>query len=326
MKGFASAPGKVILFGEHFILYGCPAISMAINLYSNVIVKPRKDKILRIFSKNLNLERKFFERKSKGHEAKEGEGHLEPVRIAAGEVLKLASLDRGLNIEVDSQIPPAAGLGSSAAIAVSTIASVAKLFELKLTKDEIRGLAFPSERFVHGNPSGIDQTTSTFGGIICYEPKSGFRKIGANAEFKIVIGDSGISRSTKEQIAKVKAYMDQHKDREEKILSEYKLMVSKAINAIKTQDMSELGYLMNENQRLLKEVGASSPILDAIVERAIVGGALGAKLTGAGGGGCAIALVTERTEEKVMKEVLKVSKRAYLVNVDWCGVRSKKLD
>jgi len=62
------------------------------------------------------------------------------------------------------------------------------------------------------------------------------------------------------------------------------------------------------------------------VERAIVGGALGAKLTGAGGGGCAIALVTERTEEKVMKEVLKVSKRAYLVNVDWCGVRSKKLD
>lgn len=322
MKGFASAPGKVILFGEHFILYGCPAISMAINLYSNVAAELREDGILRIFSKNLGLERKFSR-----HGAREAkEALLEPVRIAAGEVLKLVRFNCGLNIEVDSQIPPAAGLGSSAAIAVSTIASIAELFGLKLTKDEIKELAFPAERFVHGRPSGIDQTTSALGGVIYYEPKSGFQKISAGAGFKLVIGDSGIPRSTKEQIAKVKAYMDRHKERGEEILNEYKSVASKAVNAIKAQDMEKLGYLMNENQRLLREVGASSPALDAIVERAIIGGALGAKLTGAGGGGCAIALVTERTEEKVMKEISKVSKRAYLVNVDWDGVKSKKLN
>lgn len=324
MKGFASAPGKVILFGEHFILYGCPAISMAINLYSNVAVEPREDGILRIFSRNLNLEMKFSRYEGGARGAREAP--LEPVRIAAGEVLKLARLNCGLNIEVDSQIPPAAGLGSSAAIAVSTIASTAELFGLKLTKDEIKELAFPAERFVHGRPSGIDQTTSALGGVIYYEPKSGFQKISAGADFKIVIGDSGTSRSTKEQIAKVKAYMDRHKERGEEILNEYKSVALRAVNAIKTRDVEELGYLMNENQRLLKEVGASSPILDAIVERAMIGGALGAKLTGAGGGGCAIALVTERTEEKVMREILKVSKRAYLVNVDWYGVKSKKLN
>jgi|YelNatPaOPRAMG01_1025707.scaffolds.fasta_scaffold00278_25 mevalonate kinase len=318
MKSFASAPGKTILFGEHFILYGCPALSMAINLYSKVFAEKRQNSIIQIYSKNLNIIEKF-NKNSSNNEA------LKSIKIAADEVLKLANQNLGLNLTIESEIPPAAGLGSSAATAVSTIASIAELLNLNITKDKIIELAFSPEKFIHGKPSGIDHTTSTLGGIIYYEPNLGFKKFNVMIDIQALIAYSGIPKATKEQIIKVKDYLEKNKERKNRILNEFNEIVSSAVEALKNKDLEMLGNLMNQNQKLLKEIKVSNPILDKIVETAVKNGALGAKITGAGGGGSIIALVTNENKEKVFKKLKEVSKEVYFIKIDFHGVKSGKL-
>ncbi|MEM3727362.1 MAG: mevalonate kinase [Candidatus Bathyarchaeia archaeon] len=316
MKSFASAPAKAILFGEHFILYGCPALSMAITLYSKTFVEKRHDFTIQIYSKNLNLIKKFNE--NSNNEA------LKSIKLAVDEVLKLYNQNLGLSLIIESEIPPAAGLGSSAATAVSTIAATAELFNLNLTKDKIIELAFSPEKFIHGKPSGIDHTTSTLGGIIYYEPNSGFKKLDVSLEIQALIAYSGIPKATKEQIIKVRNYLENDEKRKEKILNEFKEIIFLAVDALKNKDLEMLGNLMNKNQKLLKEIRVSNLILDKMIETAVKNGALGAKITGAGGGGSIIALVTEDTKEKVYKKLQEVSKEVYSVKIDFYGVKSGK--
>jgi mevalonate kinase len=318
MKSVGLAPGKAILFGEHFILYGCPALSMAINLYSKALAKERQDGLIYIHSKNLSIERSLSKDLS--------DKALKLIKLAIDEVLKIKHQNLGLTLTIESQIPPAAGLGSSAATAVSTIASTAELFNLNITKDKIIELAFSPERFIHGKPSGIDHSTSTLGGIIYYEPGFGFKKLDVSFEIQALIAYSGIPKATKEQIIKVKEYMDKNEERRKVILSEFKEVISSAIDAIKNKDLEALGKLMNQNQKLLREIKVSNHVLDEMIKVAIENGALGAKITGAGGGGSIIALVTNENKEKVFKKLQKISKEVYPVKIDFQGVQSWKID
>jgi mevalonate kinase len=317
MKSFALAPGKAILFGEHFILYGCPALSIAINLYSKAFAEERRDSIIQVYSKNLNLIKEFHKNSN--------DENLKSIKLAIDEVLKLTNRDLGLTLTIESEIPPAAGLGSSAATAVSTIASTAELFNLNVTKDKIIELAFSPEKFIHGKPSGIDHTTSTFGGIIYYEPTSGFKKLDVTLDIQALIAYSGIPKATKEQIIKVKEYLEKNEDRKKKILNDFKEIIFLAIEALKNKDLEMLGNLMNENQKLLKEIKVSNPILDKMIKTAVKNGALGAKITGAGGGGSIIALINSENKEKIFKKLQEVSKEVYPVKIDFQGVKSGKL-
>jgi len=318
MKSFAFAPGKAILFGEHFILYGCPALSIAINLYSKALAEERKDGKIYIYSKNLNAEKNLPKDLS--------DKAFKLIKLAVDEVLNIKPQNSGLTLTIESQIPPAAGLGSSAATAVSTIASTAELFNLNITRDKIIELAFSPEKFIHGKPSGIDHATSTLGGIIYYEPGSGFKKLNASLEIQALIAYSGIPKATKEQIIKVKEYMEKNEKRKKLILSEFKEIIASAIDALKNKDLEMLGKLMNQNQKLLKEIKVSNDILDKIIKVAVKNGALGAKITGAGGGGSIIILVTEENKEKVYKTLQEVSKEVYPIKIDFHGVQSGKLE
>ena len=214
MKAYATAPAKTILLGEQFVVLGEQAIAMAISLNSEVNVERREDPSIYIKSLSLTTSGTFkndeFRLEKGGQDARR---ILEPSKMVTEAVCRhLNRRNPGFNIEIDSKIPVAVGLGSSAATAVSTIAAVAESMEAKLGRDEICDLAFIPERSIHGRPSGIDQTTSTYGGVILYKPGKGFTSISIRHQLPIVVGNSGKARSTGEQIAKVRKLFEEQKD------------------------------------------------------------------------------------------------------------------
>jgi mevalonate kinase len=199
----ASAPAKVILFGEHFVVYGEPAIVLAIDKRAHVRARLREDQRVYIDSTGLGLSGFFTgARFQPEHGGKEARGRLEPIKIAAQKVLEVSEEKAGVDIEVSSQIPVAAGLGSSAAVAAAVAASVSQLFDLKISKERIYNIAFEAERFIHGTPSGIDPAISTYGGAILFQKSKGITPLKANVDLPLVVGDTGMKRSTGDLVAK----------------------------------------------------------------------------------------------------------------------------
>jgi mevalonate kinase len=196
MKASAVAPGKTILVGEHFVVYGEAAVVMAIDRFVQVTVEGRKDRSLYIAS-DLGFSGTFFEDEYTAETGDVGgETVLEPIKISAQTVLKAFEKNRGLNISVHSAIPMAVGLGSSGALAVATVAAVGKFLGSDLSEEEIVSLSTEAEKAVHINPSGIDQSISTYGGVIMYKKKEGITRLKTASAIPLVIGNTGIQRNT----------------------------------------------------------------------------------------------------------------------------------
>jgi len=323
MKAHATAPAKTILLGEHFVVLGEQAVAMAISLNSEVNVERRGDSSIYIRSLSLNTSGSFkndeFKMERGGEEARRV---LEPLKMVADAVCQhVKCVNTGFNIEVDSKIPVAVGLGSSAATAVSTIAAVAESLEAKLRREEICDLAFVPERRIHEKPSGIDQTTSTYGGVIQYKPSKGFASIPMRHQLPIVVGNSGKARSTGEQVAKVRKLLEERRDFVTDLAKNAGELSSKAVDAIKEGDLRTLGELMISNHEILRKIGVSSQSLDRLVQASLKAGALGAKLTGAGGGGCIIALTEKDAQQVVADAIQEAGGKTYIVEIDKFGVR-----
>jgi len=324
MKAYATAPAKTILLGEHFVVLGEQAIAMAISLNSEVNVDRRGDSSIYIRSLSLNMSGTFKNDKFKLERGGEEAGSvLEPLKMVAEAVCQHVKYhNTGFNIEIDSKIPVAVGLGSSAATAVSTIAAVAESLEVKLRREEICDLAFVPERRIHEKPSGIDQTTSTYGGVILYKPGRGFASISMRHQLPIVVGNSGKVRSTGEQVAKVRKLLEERRDFVTHLGKKADELSTKAVDAIRDGDLRTLGELMTSNHEILRKIGVSSQSLDNLVQVSMKAGALGAKLTGAGGGGCIVALTEKDAEQAVANAIQKSGGKAYIVEMDKFGVRA----
>lgn len=295
----ASAPGKVILFGEHFVVYGVPAIVMAMDRRAVVTVERRGDEAIHIES-DVGIAGTF--RNDHYKPAKGGAGDrriLEPVRIAAERVLEDLGVSSGLNVSIRSEIPVAVGLGSSGALAVATVAAVSRLLGKKLGHEGIFRLSYEPEKFVHKYPSGIDQTISTYGGIIRYERGKAMKALRVKKPLPLVIGNTGILRSTGDLVAMVKTQRDENPDGFNKLVRKARDISDLAIKALEKNDLQELGRLMNKNQQLLEKIGVSHSELEKAIKVARKAGAWGAKLTGAGGGGCMIALAPQEKVKAV---------------------------
>jgi mevalonate kinase len=213
---------------------------------------------------------------------------------------------------VDSKIPVASGLGSSAAVAVATVAATGKKLGVDLSKEEIINLSLEAEKYVHINPSGIDQTISTYGGILLFK-KNEISIINAPHNIPFIIGNSGVPRVTGDLVSKVRRMTTKYPQITNYILQAAGSLTIKALDAIKERNLQSLGELMSLNHGMLISVGVSSITLDNLVYAAKRGGALGAKLTGAGGGGCVIALCTPDRIDTVMEEIRKAGGTPILV-------------
>ena len=319
----ASAPAKVILFGEHFVVYGVPAIVAAIDLRARARISRRDDELIRIRAPDLGISGSFSQ---DGHFLPElgregAEGTLKPIFIAVREVLRSLGVSSGLDVEVRSSIPIAAGLGSSAAVAVSTAAAVHWLLSRRLDRELVFNAALEAEKLVHITPSGVDPAISTYGGLLKYTRGVGIEHLKAPGQMELVVGDTGLKRSTGALVSAVRALRDRRPSLFSRILDAAGELVAEALQALERGDLEALGELMDINHGLLCSIGVSNEALDRLVHSARRAGALGAKLTGAGGGGCMIALVEPGMGQDVARAIEEAGGRAFLAKLSLEGVR-----
>jgi len=310
----ASAPAKTILFGEHFVVYGEPAIVLAIDKRAYATVTLRKDKQIHVVSKDLGVSG-YFEKShflvEKGKE--DVQAKLEPIVVAARKVLDQYHDETvGVNIEIHSLIPVAAGLGSSAAVAAATALAISRLLKIELTQENIFQIAYDAEKLIHGTPSGIDPAIATYGGVILYKRNKGFTRLDVEADIPLVVGNTGIERSTGSLVAEVKRMHESYSAIVEPIIKIGGEIARTAVKALQEGDLALLGELMNINHALLYAVGVSNETLESFVFAARNAGALGAKLTGAGGGGCIIALAKPKNLNRVKKAIEQTGGRAFV--------------
>ncbi len=282
--GFA----KAILFGEHSVVYGYPAIVCGIGVGATTVVSE-----CLIPDSN----RFCFEGIRENFEVNEREDSS--LGRAFLELFKVLKLDPCFNLHTVLSIPTGAGLGSSAAIGVSVARALISHFSLSPGKLAPAVEAF--ERVFHSSPSGVDQAAATSGGIFAYSKSRGIEKI-KNPEMHLVIANVGSRAPTHEIVKDVAVQRDKDRARFQTYLSEMGDIANSGISALAANDILEVGRLMNHNHGLLKSLTVSSKALDEACGLAISKGALGAKLTGAGRGGCLIALVKE--EDVAVQEAL----------------------
>jgi mevalonate kinase len=299
----ASAPAKVILFGEHFVVYNKPAILASIDKRVYVDAIARNDDKVTVKS-NMGFGGTFSKAKLEDVKREKFRSLVQPVLAAANDAMQEFNASTGLDISIRTEFPYAVGLGSSAAISVATIAAVSSLFG-KLSKQKICNMSLDAERIVHNNPSGADSAICTFGGLMRFDRSEGARPINSSIAIDLVVVDSGIKRITGKLVSSVKKLRESNAELFDGLSNMSSNITAQALKAIKGRDYAELGALMTLNHSLLRRLGVSRKELDKLVDIALKNGALGAKLTGAGGGGCIIALVTKSSKNKVLKGIKK---------------------
>lgn len=292
----ATTPGKIILLGEHAVVYGQPAIAVPVNdVQARAVVRPevhREPGSLRLLAPQIELD---------ATHADLPEGH--PLRAAISGVM--AELDiphmPACTIHITSTIPIAAGLGSSAAVTAAVIRAVAGFLGQPLPLEKVSSLTHEVEKIHHGTPSGIDNAVVTYNQPIWFEKDKPIRPLSIAQPFTLVIADSGRSAATRETVAAVREAYQAEREHYQALFDNIGTLVQQANTALKAGDIPALGLLMDKNHHLLQDMEVSSPELDRLVNQARMAGALGAKLSGGGRGGNIIALVEENGADKVAK-------------------------
>jgi mevalonate kinase len=277
----ASAPGKIILFGEHAVVYGQPALAVPVRQVEAVVevVDAAPGSGIVIHAPDIG--------KTVAVSGASGDPLALTARLVS-ERLGIPSPD--VLITVRSTIPIAGGLGSGAAVSAALGRALSAHLGRPLPPAALSAIVFESEKYHHGTPSGVDNT------VICYEMPVYYVKgqppqtFHAGAPFHLLIADSGVASPTSETVGDVRRAWGRDPAAYDRIFQRIGAVVEEAHAAIRRGDASELGPLMTENQALLRDLDVSSPPLERLIDAARAAGAGGAKLSGGGRGGNVIAL------------------------------------
>ena len=282
MTSISKAPGKIILFGEHFVVFGNRAILGAIDKYATVTSeKTSTDNIL--ISSSLGQTSI-----QKNENTDNVEKKFRPFFYIAKKIINDNNFDKGISINIESEIPIGAGLGSSSACCVAAAASISNLFDDPKNEDILQ-LAIDAEKTIFPNTSGADCTVSVFGGIIEYQKDKGFSKIETEHDFNFLVVDSEQIHSTEKVVNQVKQFKEENNQVFLELCNEEERLISKALDAMKANELDTVGKCMAQNQIFLEQIGVSNDVLLEIIKE-IEMITFGAKITGAGDGGCIIAL------------------------------------
>ena len=321
----ASAPGKVYLFGEHAVVYGEPAVPCAIERRAQVTAT-RRDSGLRVHAGDLTID--GFTVEYEGSASERPDVDIEDSLVEAGigyvnEAIEQArdaadAPEAGFDVTVDSQIPLGAGLGSSAAVAVAAIKAATRELGVDLPPEEIAGRAYQVEHTVQdGQASRADTFCSAMGGAVRVEGDD-CRTLSA-PDLPFVVGFDGGAGDTAGLVSRVRGLRDSYEFAAETV-GTIGDVVRTGERALSDGNTDELGRLMNVNHGLLSALGVSSRSLDAMVWAARDAGALGAKLTGAGGGGCIVALDESESTKRGL-EYLPGCEEAFRAELATEGIR-----
>lgn len=303
----ASAPGKIILFGEHAVVYGRPALAVPVTqVHADVEVADSSRAGIWIDAPDISLKTELNELP---------DSHpLSVIIISTLNAIGVASR-LSLAIHIHSSIPVASGLGSGAAVSVAIARAMSAHLGLPLEEDQVNQLVYGTESLYHGTPSGIDNTVITYACPVYFVKGQTIETLRVGAPFTIVIGDTGIPALTKESVADVRRLWKADLTHWEKIFDDVGDIARRARQAIGAGNALQLGDLMNLNHELLQSMTVSSPDLDRLVHVARSTGALGAKLSGGGRGGNMIALVKPDRAEIVANALRIVGAKHTIITI-----------
>lgn len=285
------ACGKVILFGEHAVVYGVQAIAGAIPkaMRARATLKPSGEQGRRVsipaWSIDLDL-----------HGSRSADLVNQTFEFICSE---LAVSNKSFDLLIEPSIPHAAGLGASAAVAVASIKAIAHCFGISIDNPRVNEIAYGCEKLAHGSPSGLDNTLATYGGLMTFQRDEAmqvhFEPIQSQQAIPLLVALSGKKGFTAETVARVRQARDAEPAKYKAIFAEVSALTSRALGYIERGQVSELALLFNENQVCLQDIGVSCVEIDNAIAIAMRAGASGAKLTGSGDGG-AVLIYTEQRE------------------------------
>ncbi len=316
----ASAPGKIILLGEHAVVYGRPALAVPVTqVHVDVDVSDSARRGVWIHAPSVDLHEEL--------------NALPSDHAVASVIHNLFFLTRNLHspsgrgaggegefpdleINITSSIPVAAGLGSGAAVTVALTRALSAHLNYGMHDEQVNAFAYEIEKLHHGTPSGIDNTVITYARPVYFVRNQPIETLKVIEPFTIIIGDTGVGAPTKQSVSDVRKLWEADKTKWERVFDEVGEVVQAARQKIETGDWRLLGGLMNRNHELLQEMTVSSPELDTLVSAARDAGALGAKLSGGGRGGNMIALVEKENATAVAGALISAGgRRAWATEV-----------
>lgn len=275
-NSLATSNGKIILIGEHSVVYGKPAIAIPIKSVSLDVYIEENDKN--------HIQCKFFE-----GELSESCEDLLGIKTLIEKFIEKYNIEKNIKIIIESNIPNERGMGSSAASSVAVAKALFNYFDISYTKEDIFEWANISEKIIHGNPSGIDINVIMNNKSVYFIRDKKIETFPINLDSYLVIGDTGIKGKTKEAVCNVKKLLD--KDAKYvQYIENLAYLADEARKCIENKDLVNLGNTMNKAHENLQKLEVSSKELDEMVNIANKNNALGSKLTGGGRGGCMIAL------------------------------------
>ncbi|MFW9819142.1 MAG: mevalonate kinase [Candidatus Thorarchaeota archaeon] len=309
----ASAPGKCILFGEHAVVYGYPAIAAAISLKSTCTIEELTENKIELILKNFD---EIYEFRDLEDLFERIPPQLEQIKYFFNNIhQKLNTQIEKVKITIFSNLFPSSGLGSSASIAVALVMAFNKYFNLELDKRDISKIAFEMEKIIHGTPSGIDNTICTFGKLIFFQNNK-FHYLEAPHDFKILVTYTNMNHNTKLAIEQLRRLKNEEPTFCNFIFDKIRFYTELAELEINQGNLIEIGKLMNINQKLLAALNLSNDSITEIVHLANENGAYGSKLTGAGLGGCVISIGNVDCLEEISKILSKKGYKSFIANID----------
>jgi len=312
LKSIASAPAKIILFGEHFVVHGTKAILAAIDKRVAVTSSFTDNNTIKINSELGSVEVPI----SSSHE--EVKSEFRPFVFLANKIINSNQNVNGLEITIDSDIPIGVGLGSSSACCVAAAGSISRLFK-ELSSEEILSMSIEAEKTIFPDTSGADCTVCTYGGMIEYP---NIEKIDNTFDLNLLIANSMIPHSTKNSVEKVNKFKENNEERFSQLCDLETKLIDEVITAMKNNDATTFGLKMSENQKYLEEIQVSNEIISDMIN-SLKEISLGTKITGAGDGGCVIALVKDENMSKV-HALLPKDKECFSAKIDTKGVEWKR--
>lgn len=321
MKVTASAPGKLMIYGEHAVVYGSPCIVTAVDQRIRVSVEPNGEGEIHVSSPNVGLDEyhKKISRLGKDDLPKS----MAFVEHLVKRVYEKYKLSKGIRISTESDFSTQFGFGSSAAVVVALAKALDGFYKLGLSNKEIFEIAYQAVLDVQGVGSGFDVAASVYGRTIFYiTPGIVIEKV-FEGELPMVVGYTGVKADTPTLIRQV-AELKRNEKWVDSVFEDIKNLVNEAKTQFEKNDFVRLGKLMNKNQKLLSALNVSSLELDTLIKVTKQTGAYGAKLSGAGGGDCMIAFVNNENRKAVIDAIVEAGGIWMNVNTGAEGVRIEK--
>ena len=311
MKSIASAPGKIILFGEHFVVHGTPAILAAIDKRVTVTSAFIDNNTIKVNSQLGTIEVPI------SSSYKEVKSEFRPFVFLANKMINSNQNVSGLEITIDSDIPIGVGLGSSSACCVAATTSISGLFK-ELSSEESLSMSIEAEKTIFPDTSGADCTVCTYGGMIEYPS---IEKIDNTFDLNLLIANYMIPHNTKNSVEKVNKFKENDEERFSQLCDLESKLIDEVITAMKNNNATTFGLKMSENQKYLEEIQVSNETINGMIS-SLKEISIGTKITGAGDGGCIIALVKGENVSKV-SALLPKDKECFSAKIDTKGVEWK---